>query len=551
MRNEPPQNIANQVWRRMRQDHPESAEPATRSEALPLSLLLLAAFAIRLPGLTESLWYDELWATRVVLGNLGDTLRAVLWDVHPPLYTALMFGWIRLFGDSELSVRAIPLMAGLSTIALMPALGARLATRSAGWVAAVLLTLSPVHIWYSQEARHYALMILFAVVLVLTWVRLDDEGSRRWRAPCFILLSVLLSQLHYFAVAVPAVLFVCALAQRRHVKVTAAGLTLSILGVAAVVGVRWLAGYLTTEVAFLGSFTLGAALDLFFSWFTLGDALPLGGRRSSPASRIVGSGIIAVTSVLVAIWLVVGWRRLNRWRWWTHLLLLLAVPCVLLALYALGQRNYYIERSALISLPFFYLAVSAGATLIANTAIRRLAVGATMVGAAVALAAFRAQPDNWTVYKPNPDWRTVSREITSERAGPTERVAIFSTTPLKELVYYLPGSAECPWPPRNPQARQEPTSLKGTLTRRFARSPTLTCGPDGTALTRLYVVEDSTPQWIDEVRAYEGDARSLLVLNHYWPEPTPGLIRALRSSGRSLPLFARARGLEVFGLEEK
>jgi len=347
------------------------------------------------------------------------------------------------------------------------------------------------------------------------------------------------------------VVLACALAQKRHIKVTAAGLTLSILGVAAVLGVKWLLGVLTTEISYLRAFTVGAALDLFFSWFTLGNALTPGGPRSSIATRIVASGIIAVTGVLLATWLVVGWRHLDRWRWLMHLLLLLAVPGLLLALNALGLRNYYIERSALTSLPFFYLAVATGAALIANARLRRLAVGATLVGATLVLVAFRSNPDDWTVYKPNPDWRAAAREITQYRASATERLTLLSTTPLKELIYYMPGAAECPWPPAAAQSQPTISGIKGALARRFRKSPTLTCGAAGSATIRLYVVEDATPEWADEIRSYENGARSLLILNAYWRGKTPALLRSLRASGRELRAVARAKGLEVFSLDSR
>src|SRR5262245_24998769 len=81
---------------------------ATPHQWLALSLLVCCALLIRIPGLTESLWYDELWSTRIKLGSVGDLLRTALFDIHPPLYSALLFLWVHVFGDSEVSVRLIP-----------------------------------------------------------------------------------------------------------------------------------------------------------------------------------------------------------------------------------------------------------------------------------------------------------------------------------------------------------------------------------------------------------------------------------------------------------
>ena len=63
-----------------------------------LSLILLVALALRLPGYGESIWFDELWSTHVMLGTFHDFLRTAWYDIHPPGYNAFMFIWIKVFG---------------------------------------------------------------------------------------------------------------------------------------------------------------------------------------------------------------------------------------------------------------------------------------------------------------------------------------------------------------------------------------------------------------------------------------------------------------------
>lgn len=91
--------------------------------------------------------------------------------------------------------------------------------------------------------------------------------------------------------------------------------------------------------------------------------------------------------------------------------------------------------------------------------------------------------------------------------------------------------------------------MKERLARRFARSLKPTCGADGNAANRLYEVHDSTSRWVDEISAHEAGARVLLIVNHYWLGQTPALLATLRSSGRSVHLVARAKGLEVLSLD--
>ena len=61
----------------------------SRRELGILAGIVALAFVLRLPGLTESIWFDELWSTRVKLGSLDRLVRTVAVDVHPPFYLAL------------------------------------------------------------------------------------------------------------------------------------------------------------------------------------------------------------------------------------------------------------------------------------------------------------------------------------------------------------------------------------------------------------------------------------------------------------------------------
>src|SRR4051794_36605441 len=83
-----------------------------------LAIILVVAFLLRLPGLNESVWFDELWATHLKVGNLPTLLQVVKHDVHPPFYAVFMFFWDKVFGDSEVSIRTPPMLFGLAAIVL-------------------------------------------------------------------------------------------------------------------------------------------------------------------------------------------------------------------------------------------------------------------------------------------------------------------------------------------------------------------------------------------------------------------------------------------------
>ena len=74
----------------------------------PLAIVLLS-FALRLYTLGDAnVWWDEAYSVWLARMPLADVLRITAADVHPPLYYALLHGWIRLAGDGEFAIRFLP-----------------------------------------------------------------------------------------------------------------------------------------------------------------------------------------------------------------------------------------------------------------------------------------------------------------------------------------------------------------------------------------------------------------------------------------------------------
>jgi 4-amino-4-deoxy-L-arabinose transferase-like glycosyltransferase len=110
----------------------------------------------------QSLWIDEVltWYSAGGVVPLGWTeLRE---NVHGPLYSLLLHAWTRIAGDAEWAMRAPSALFGTLTVPAMAWLAHRWLGREAAIPAAWLTACSPFLIWYSQEARNYALLILCA-----------------------------------------------------------------------------------------------------------------------------------------------------------------------------------------------------------------------------------------------------------------------------------------------------------------------------------------------------------------------------------------------------
>ncbi len=129
-----------------------------------LLLVLLLAAGLRFYRLdTQSFWSDEGNAIRAAQRSIPLVIAAARGDIHPPGYYLLLHFWRIPTGDSEFAVRALSVYIGLLTVALTGRLGRRMLGHGVGVGAAFLAAVSPLAVYYSQEARMYSLLGLISV----------------------------------------------------------------------------------------------------------------------------------------------------------------------------------------------------------------------------------------------------------------------------------------------------------------------------------------------------------------------------------------------------
>jgi uncharacterized membrane protein len=133
---------------------------------------------LRLYGLAyRDLWFDELGA--VALATTGD-----LWaneGGNPPLFFGLLRLWSDVAGTSISALRLLSAIPGAASVAAIFWVAAELRLPvPARWWSAVLLTVSPLHLYYSQETRAYAWLVLLVLVALGTFLRAIRTNERRW-----------------------------------------------------------------------------------------------------------------------------------------------------------------------------------------------------------------------------------------------------------------------------------------------------------------------------------------------------------------------------------
>lgn len=146
----------------------------------------------------QSIWSDEAATVILVQRGLGGLLSHISSsETTPPLYFVLTWAWTKVFGTGVFDYRSLSALAGTLTIPVVYLAGREISPRVGVWAAA-LTTVNPAMYYYSQEARSYALLILFSAAALLFWQRaMKAPGAGRLAA--WAAMSILALLTHYFA----------------------------------------------------------------------------------------------------------------------------------------------------------------------------------------------------------------------------------------------------------------------------------------------------------------------------------------------------------------
>ena len=173
------------------------------------------AFLVRTAGLdSQGYWYDE--GSSVALASQG-LCQILLGKVdHPPLYHLLLGLWVRFAGTTEFATRFLSVGCGVLVVLLTARLAASLVGRRAACIAALLLAVSPIEIWYSQEARMYALLSALTLASSICLIHLMQGSTNRRTWTFFVLANTAAVYTHYLAMLVFAVQAMWVLLQAIH-----------------------------------------------------------------------------------------------------------------------------------------------------------------------------------------------------------------------------------------------------------------------------------------------------------------------------------------------
>lgn len=190
------------------------------SELLAVGLLALAALALRVAGMGQSLFGDELFTYADLAGRgVGGVVRHVAQggvEDNPPLFYVLAELSSRL-GPPEVWLRLPSVVLGTLTVPVLWLAGRLVAGPRAGPAAAALWVLSPFVLFYGSEGRAYATLAFFVTLSTLALLLALRDGRRRWWA-LYALAACAAMYSHYTAVFVLAVQAGWALVAHREAR---------------------------------------------------------------------------------------------------------------------------------------------------------------------------------------------------------------------------------------------------------------------------------------------------------------------------------------------
>lgn len=167
-----------------------------------LLLILVVATVLRIYHINyQSVWLDEIHTLIEAdpIYNWSEFYNSLLMsDPHPPLYFALVKVLFGFFGHTAAVVRVFSAVIGIVGVYSIYLLGKEIKNKRVGLISATLLAVNYFHIYYSQEARMYAMLFLFTVISFYRLVVVVKKQTFM-NAIWFGVATGLLVQSHFFA----------------------------------------------------------------------------------------------------------------------------------------------------------------------------------------------------------------------------------------------------------------------------------------------------------------------------------------------------------------
>ncbi len=429
----------------------------TAAFCIAMAITIVAA-ALRFFNLgKESIWLDEgfsIWLAHFDWHSLWSVVSTS--EANMALYYLLLHVWME-FGENEVLVRSISAIAGILTIPVFFALCRRMFNIRVALIASFLLATNAYHIYYSQEARAYSLVVLFATLSSLFFIR-AIECETRWDWVWYVLTAALASYCHFFAWLVLGAQWISLLALNPH-RVPWRRLGASAVAIGCLCAPLFV--YILKDKG--GHLDWVSRPVLFDLYVTLGEFAGLRYRMLV---------LVFSTACLAAVFFAIReWKSLKsdfeRW----HIVFLLSwFPIPVLLVFGVSQwKPIFADRFLIVCLPGFLMLVSLGLSRISNRWVQVFGFAIIAIWTARCLGQYETQ-------LVKEDWRGASEYILSEQMH-SDGLFFYVPWGQREFDYYARiegrsgevGTILHPDPDTSGRTQELSISLEHHLVQRFPR----------------------------------------------------------------------------------
>jgi len=394
----------------------------TFSRAL-LLVLLLAAIVRCWQLAYHSVWFDEAvslqWATSDPAFIWQKTFPLVE-EKHPPIYFLGLHYWRVLLtplglANQDAALRGFGSLLGVLTVWGIMLLARRVSDQRTALLTGLLVALSPVMVWYSQELRMFqpaaSALIWGAYCLARAWDATTAQRAIGWWLGMVVTLTAALYSYLFSAFLLPAAgltllgLLVSTKQDRRGQRFTGGAAALAITGILflPLAYNAWIVnsseGDPGRAFADAGA-TLWRLLRIFTIW-----------RVDWPQS-VITAGLL-VMAIFIALGLLLPWRRdsaplsqpARLWLW-----LWIGIPLLIGNLLLARSASVFAEDRYFIYLAPFVLWAAARGIVILGQRMPWLGVGSGLLVIGIMAAAL---PRLWTPPMQRENWRAASAYISA------------------------------------------------------------------------------------------------------------------------------------------
>lgn len=407
--------------------------PPARADGRGLVLLgavLVLGLALRVWRIDTELWLDEiLMRVRYVPLGFNQLLATFDSQNHQPFYTIMARATWLVMGGADWSVRVPAVAFGVASLWAVWAFARRVTSPAESVLAALLLSVSYHHVWFSQNARGYTVMLALALPATGAFVRLAEGRGHSARLAWWYAGLMALATWTHLTAALIAVGHALALAltvpwtssegRRRATWPVIA------LGLSALLTICLYAPMLPQVIRDVTTPTMeGVSVEWTGTGWLFTEGL-----------RVLASGIPGgLVTVAIAV-VVLGIGVVSYWRQSRLLALAMFLPVVVTLVTVLAAQHNLWPRFFFFAAGFLVLAALRGGFVIVRAAIRWRPDSVAVAGAClVAFLSLLTVPRAW---QPKQQLTAALDFVNAERLPGDAAVAL----DLASHIYLLRGEA--------------------------------------------------------------------------------------------------------------